>query len=143
MSDVLSREAIVLGGKARDRDAAITEAGKLLVAAGAIDEAYVEAMHERETSVSTFMGNGLAIPHGTNEAKALIRRTAISLIRYDEPIDWNGSPATYVVGIAGAGNDHLTVLQALAGAFTDDESLAALKAAQTADDILAVLADKV
>ena len=98
-------------------------------------------MHERETSVSTFMGNGLAIPHGTNEAKALIRQTAISFIRYDEPIDWKGSPAKYVVGIAGAGDDHLTVLQALAGAFTDDDSIAALDAAQTPDDVLAVLGD--
>jgi PTS system mannitol-specific IIC component len=143
MSDVLSREAIVLGGQARDRDAAITEAGQLLVASGAVDAAYVDAMHERETSVSTFMGNGLAIPHGTNEAKAYIKHTAISFIRYDEPIDWKGSPATYVVGIAGAGDDHLTVLSALAGAFTDDASLAALAAAQSPDDILAVLADKV
>jgi PTS system mannitol-specific IIC component len=98
-------------------------------------------MHERETSVSTFMGNGLAIPHGTNEAKTLIRHTAISFIRYDEPIDWKGSPATYVVGIAGAGDDHLVVLQALAGAFTDDASIAALDAAQTPDDVLAVLGD--
>ena len=143
MSDVLSREAIVLGGQARDREAAITEAGQLLVAAGAVDQAYVDAMHERETSVSTFMGNGLAIPHGTNEAKALIRHTAISFIRYDEPIDWKGSPATYVVGIAGAGDDHLTVLQSLAGAVTDDARLAALAAAQTPDDVLAVLAEKV
>ncbi len=143
MSDVLSKEAIVLGGQARDREAAIDEAGQLLVAAGAVDAAYVTAMHERETSVSTFMGNGLAIPHGTNEAKALIRHTAISFVRYDEPIDWKGSPTTYVVGIAGAGDDHLTVLQALAGAFTDDASLAALKAAQTPEDVLAVLAEKV
>ena len=143
MSDVLSRDAIVLGGQARDRDAAITEAGQLLVATGAVDEAYVAAMHERETSVSTFMGNGLAIPHGTNEAKAYIRHTAISFIRYDEPIDWKGSPATFIVGIAGAGDDHLTVLQSLAEAFTDDDSIAALQAAQTPDDVLAVLAEKV
>ena len=94
-----------------------------------------------ETSVSTFMGNGLAIPHGTNEAKALIRHTAISFVRYDEPIDWKGSPARYVVGIAGAGDDHLTVLRALAGAFTDDASIAALDAAQTPDDVLAVLGE--
>jgi len=141
MSDVLSRDSILLGGTARDRDAAITEAGQLLVAAGAVDEAYVAAMHERETSVSTFMGNGLAIPHGTNEAKALIRQTAISFVRYDEPIDWKGSPATYVVGIAGAGDDHLTVLQALAGAFTDDARIAALDVAQTPEDVMAVLGD--
>ena len=93
MSDVLSRESIVLGGQARDRDAAITEAGRLLVASGAVDEAYVEAMHERETSVSTFMGNGLAIPHGTKEAKALFRQTPICLILSYYPLEWKASPA--------------------------------------------------
>ena len=143
MSDVLSPQSIVLGGEARTKDEAITEAGMLLVTSGAVDESYVDAMHEREASVSTFMGNGLAIPHGTNEAKSLIRHTAISFLRYDEPIDWNGQPARYVVGIAGAGDDHLTVLQALAGAFTDDASIAALKAAQTPDDVLAVLGGRV
>ena len=101
--DVLARESIVLGGTARTRDEAITEAGDLLVAAGAVDAAYVDAMHEREKSVSTAMGNGLAIPHGTNEAKGLIQRTGISFVRYDEPVDWNGKPAEFVVGIAGAG----------------------------------------
>ncbi|WP_210648595.1 PTS sugar transporter subunit IIA [Nocardioides sp. SYSU D00065] len=143
MSDVLSPQSIVLGGEARTRDEAITEAGLLLVAGGAVDESYVDAMHEREASVSTFMGNGLAIPHGTNEAKSLIRRTAISFLRYDQPIDWNGSPARFVVGIAGAGDDHLTVLQALAGAFTDDAALAALESARTPDDVLAVLVGRV
>ena len=67
--DVLARQSIVLGGTATSRDDAISEAGDLLVAAGAVDPAYVDAMHERETSVSTAMGNSLAIPHGTNEAK--------------------------------------------------------------------------
>ena len=71
--DVLARESIVLGGTATNRDDAITEAGDLLVAAGAVDPAYVDAMHEREKSVSTAMGNSLAIPHGTNEAKGLIQ----------------------------------------------------------------------
>ena len=88
-------------------DDAITEAGRLLVAAGAVDESYIDSMHERETSVSTMMGNGLAIPHGTNEAKGSIRRSAMSFVRYDDGIDWNGKPAEFVVGIAGAGDDHL------------------------------------
>ena len=114
MSDqVLSEESIKLDGSARTRDEAITEAGRLLVAAGAVDDSYVDAMHERETSVSTYMGNGLAIPHGTNEAKPSIKRTAISFVRYAEPVDWKGQPAEFVVGIAGAGDDHLTVLSAL------------------------------
>ena len=113
--------------------------GAALVAAGAVDDYYVEAMHERETSVSTFMGNGLAIPHGTNEAKPSIRRTAISFVRYAEPIDWNGQPAEFVVGIAGAGDDHLSVLSSLAGIFTDDDAIARLRAAGAPGDVLAAL----
>jgi PTS system mannitol-specific IIC component len=137
--DVLSRGSIVLGGMATTRDAAITEAGELLVAAGAVDPSYVDAMHEREKSVSTAMGNSLAIPHGTNEAKGLIRHTGISFVRYDEPIDWNGKPAEFVLGIAGAGDDHLALLSRIAETFTDQEAVARLRAARTADDVLAVL----
>ena len=118
---------------------AITEAGQLLVNAGAVDPAYVDAMHERERSVSTAMGNGLAIPHGTNEAKGMIRNTGISFVRYDEPIDWNGKPAEFVLGIAGAGDDHLALLARIAETFTDQEAVARLRAATTADEVLAVL----
>jgi PTS system mannitol-specific IIC component len=80
-----------------------------------VDASYVDAMHERERSVSTHMGNLLAIPHGTNEAKGAIRRTAISFVRYPSGIDWNGKPAEFVIGIAGAGDDHLPILQKIAG----------------------------
>jgi len=137
--DVLSAEGVVLGGSARTRDDAIDEAGRLLVAVGAVEESYVAAMHERETSVSTFMGNGLAIPHGTNEAKSAIRRTAISFVRYAEPIDWKGNPAEFVVGIAGAGDDHLTVLQSLAMVFMDEGEIAKLRAAGSPDEVLSIL----
>ena len=138
-AEVLSAGSIVLGGTATDRDAAIEEAGRLLVAAGAVDPSYVASMHERETSVSTFMGNGLAIPHGTNEAKGAIRRTAISFIRYDEPVDWNGKPAEFVLGIAGAGDDHLALLSRIAEVFTNKERVAELRAATTPQQVLDVL----
>jgi mannitol/fructose-specific phosphotransferase system IIA component len=141
VAEVLTTEAIVLDGSARTRDEAIDEAGRLLVAVGAVEESYVEAMHERETSVSTFMGNGLAIPHGTNEAKSAIRRTAICFVRYADPVDWKGKPAEFVVGIAGAGDDHLTVLQRLAEVFMDEAEIARLRAATSADEVLAVLGD--
>ncbi len=85
------------------------------------------------------MGNGLAIPHGTNEAKGAIRRTAISFVRYDEPVDWNGKPAEFVIGIAGAGNDHLALLAKIAEIFTSNDSIAQLRAAGSADEVLAVL----
>ncbi len=137
--DILLASSIILGGRAKDRDAAIDEAGHLLVQAGAVDEAYVASMHEREQSVSTFMGNGLAIPHGTNEAKGSIRRTAISFVRYDLPLDWNGKQAEFVIGIAGAGDDHLALLSRIAEIFVDADRVAELRAANTPHDVLAVL----
>ena len=136
---LLADEAIVLQGSATSRDEAIDEAGRLLVAAGAVDPSYVEAMHEREKSVSTHMGNGLAIPHGTNEAKGAIHRSAISFVRYSDPVDWAGKPAEFVVGIAGAGDDHLALLQRIAGVFTDEQAIGRLREAATADDVRAVL----
>ncbi len=137
--DVLSVDSIVLAGTARSAADAIDEAGHLLVAAGAVDQAYVTAMHDRESSVSTYMGNGLAIPHGTNEAKDAIRRTGLSFVRYPEPIDWNGKPAEFVVGIAGAGKDHMALLTKIAQVFLKSDDVARLRAATTAEEIKAIL----
>jgi len=130
-SDVLASQSIVLAGSGSTRDEAISEAGRLLVEAGAVEASYVDAMHERETSVSTYMGNLLAIPHGTNEAKPSIRRTAISFVRYPDGLDWNGKPVKFVVGIAGAGDDHLKLLGKIAEVFLDAEQVARLEAART------------
>ncbi|MEX7471889.1 PTS mannitol transporter subunit IICBA [Mycobacterium adipatum] len=138
-ADVLPVSAIVLSGTGSTAAQAIDEAGALLVAAGAVEPSYVGAMHEREGSVSTYMGNGLAIPHGTNEAKTAIRRTGISFVRYPQPIDWNGKPAEFVVGIAGAGNDHMALLTRIAHVFLDKDRVAQLRAATTAEEIQAVL----
>lgn len=138
-AEVLALDSIVLNGSARTATDAITEAGQLLVAAGAVEPAYVDAMHAREESISTYMGNGLAIPHGTNEAKDTIRQTGLSFVRYAEPIDWNGKPAEFVVGIAGAGKDHMALLTKIAQVFLKTEDVARLREAQTADEIQAIL----
>ncbi|MET0523175.1 MAG: PTS mannitol transporter subunit IICBA [Nocardioides sp.] len=137
--DLLPDSSVVLTGTASSRDDAITEAGQLLVAAGAVDPAYVDAMHERETSVSTAMGNFLAIPHGTNEAKGSIHRSAMSFVRYPDGLDWNGKPVKFVVGIAGAGNEHLPLLGKIAKVFADSDKVAELEAAQTAGDVQRIL----
>ncbi len=137
--DVLALDSIVLHGTATTRQDAISEAGQLLVAARAVDPSYVEAMHEREKSVSTYMGNGLAIPHGTNEAKGAIRRTGISFVRYPQPIDWNGKPAEFVVGIAGAGKDHLALLTQIAQVFLNADEVGRLRQARTPEEVKAVL----
>ncbi|MBF6241517.1 PTS mannitol transporter subunit IICBA [Nocardia otitidiscaviarum] len=137
--ELLPDESIVLSGTATTRAEAIDEAGGLLVAAGAVAESYVAAMHEREGSVSTFMGNGLAIPHGTNAAKDDIRRTGLSVVRYREPVDWNGNPVEFVIGIAGTGDDHLALLSRIAQVFADTDQVARLRDANTVAEIRAVL----
>jgi len=136
---LLDPESVVLDAATESRDLAITRAGELLVAAGAVDASYVEAMHARETSVSTYMGNLLAIPHGTNEAKSAIRRSAISFVRYSDGIEWNGKPVKFVIGIAGQGDDHLALLRRIAEVFVDREQVARLEAARTTGEVLEVL----
>ncbi|GGI48167.1 PTS system mannitol-specific IIA component [Agromyces flavus] len=124
-----------------DRDEAIREAGRILVDVGAVDASYIDSMLERESTVSTYMGNWLAIPHGTNEAKDLIRRSAMSLLRYEQPIDWGGEPARFVVGIAGLENEHLEILSKIAIVFSDEEQVDRLLAAGSAEELVAALAE--
>ena len=139
MSDVLTQSQIKVPGTARSKDDAIREAGQLLVDAGAVSPAYVDAMFEREKSVSTYMGNFLAIPHGTNEAKDTISRSAISVVRYDEPIDWDGNEVRFAVGIAGVENGHLEILGKIAIVFSDTDEVDKLLAARSADELYELL----
>jgi PTS system mannitol-specific IIC component len=135
-SDILVAESVVLNGSATTRDAAIDEAGQLLLARGAVDTDYIRAMHEREESVSTYMGSFLAIPHGTNAAKDHIRKSAVSVIRYPEGIDWNGKQVKFVVGVAGVNNEHLHILSSIAKVFTNKSQVAQLEAATSVDEVL-------
>jgi PTS system mannitol-specific IIC component len=137
--DLLAQQSVVLRGFASTRNEAITEAGELLVDVGAVEPSYIASMHEREESVSTHMGNGLAIPHGTNDAKSAIRRTAISFVRYPNGIDWNGHQVKFVVGIAGAGDDHLALLSNLSKVFVDREKVDQLEAAKTVEEVRRIL----
>ncbi len=136
---LLAAEAIVLDGHGSTRDEAITQAGELLVATGAVDQAYADAMHERETSVSTYMGNQLALPHGTNEAKSSIHRTALSFVRYPQGIQWKGKEVKFVIGVAGAGDDHLKLLGKIAEVFLDEAQVARLEAARTPQEVQQIL----
>ena len=139
MSDVLTPSHIKVPGEARSKDDAIREAGQLLVESGAVSPAYVDAMFEREQSVSTYMGNFLAIPHGTNEAKDSISRSAISVVRYDQPIDWNGNDVRFAVGIAGVENGHLEILGKIAIVFSDSDEVDKLLAARSAEELYQLL----
>lgn len=140
-SVILSPHAIRVPGLARNQSEAIEEAGDLLVELEAIDPAYVEAMHEREAEVSTFMGYGVAVPHATSEAKSNIHRTAMSVVKYDEPIAWGDSgeeKVSFVVAIAGIGDEHLMLLQAISQVFAEEDRRRALAEAEAPLEVLAV-----
>src|SRR3954469_21551110 len=139
MSDVLTQSQIKVPGAARSRDDAIREAGQILVDAGAVTPAYVDAMFEREKSVSTYMGNYLAIPHGTNEAKDAIKASALSVVRYDAPIDWDGNEVRFAVGVAGVDNGHLEILGKIAVVFSDADEVDKLLAARSAQELYDLL----
>jgi PTS system mannitol-specific IIA component len=138
---VLTTDRIILSGTARTRDEAIAEAARLLEAAGAVTSDYEAAMRQRESLVSTFMGNGLAIPHGTNEAKEAILASALTIVRYDEPIDWDGNPVRVVAAIAGKDGGHMAVLSSLALVFSDDSAVEQLLAAESPQQVLDLLGD--
>lgn len=122
------------------QDEALQEATDILVASGAVTPAYVDAMKQREETVSTFMGNGLAIPHGTNETKDAILDSGLSVVRYDGGVDWAGDQATFVIGIAGRGDEHLEILSQIAILFSEEDDVARLNAAATPDELFELLA---
>lgn len=138
--EVLARQNVRIHEGSATRDEALKEAAGILEAAGAVTGDYFEAMKAREETVSTFMGNGLAIPHGTDAAKDAVLGSALAVIRYDGGVEWgDGDVATFVVGIAGKGDAHLEILQSVAIQFGDDDTVARLRAAETPDELYTLL----
>lgn len=137
--NILSKDKVILNAKANDKYEAIRMAGDLLVKAGHVEAGYVDKMIEREEIVSTYMGGGLAIPHGTKEAKSLVTSTGLSIVRFPEGVDFGGDePAFIVIGIAAAGGDHMEILTNVAMIFTDDESIERVMNASNEEEILAI-----
>lgn len=136
---ILSPDSIRIHDGSVSRDEAIREAADLLRETGAVTADYYDAMLAREETVSTFMGNGLAIPHGTNDAKGAILGSALSVVRYDGGVDWGGEQATFVIGIAGKDGEHLEILSQIAILFSEEDEVAALRDAATPDELYQAL----
>lgn len=137
---LLERRAVRLQEQAGDRIAAIRRCGEVLVEIGAVTEEYVAAMLERERSVSTYVGEGVAIPHGTLASKEAVRRDALAVLRFPDGVDWDGAPVTICVAIAARGDGHVELLAALAQILLDPDSARALREATEIDDVLRLLA---
>jgi PTS system mannitol-specific IIA component/phosphocarrier protein FPr len=136
---VLVREAIRLAQHADDKWDALRQSGALLEELGAVDAGYAAAILEREGQISTYMGEGVAIPHGTDQARALVRRTALGFIQYPDGVDWDGETVYLCIPIAASGDEHVGVLSALAGILVEADSAATLRSATEPDDVLALL----
>lgn len=119
---MLKKENILMDQTAGSKEEAIEMAGRLLVQQGAVEEAYIDSMLEREKVVSTFMGNGLAIPHGTDEGKTSVIESGLSLVQVPGGVDFDGNEAKVVLGIAGKDNEHLDILQKIAVLFSEEEN---------------------
>lgn len=123
---ILAKERIQLNVTAANRTEAIRKAGDLLVTSGCVLPEYVDGMLKREESMSTYLGSGVAIPHGIYENKEHVIQTGISVLQLPQGVEWDedGEPAYLVIGIAASGDEHVNVLASLAEAVEDETILA-------------------
>ncbi|MDQ1079123.1 phosphoenolpyruvate--protein phosphotransferase [Pseudoroseomonas cervicalis] len=129
---ILSADRIRLAAAPADKDSAIREAAQLLVKSGAIDAAYADSMLRREQEADTFLGNGIAIPHGQRGDRGLIRQTGIAVLQVPQGVRWNGEDVAHlVVAIAAQGDEHIAVLRRLTDVLGESDLAARL--AQTGD----------
>lgn len=136
----LSAQAVVTGSVAQTKDEALDLVAEALIAQGFVAEGYAEALKLREAQANTYLGAGLAIPHGTLPFKDKVQQTGVVLVHFKEGVDWGEGNRVYVaVGIAAKGDEHLQILKLLARALGDDTVGERLKNAKTADELVAIL----
>ncbi len=134
-TEVLSESAVVVGATAPDRTAAIDLVGAMLVAERIVTPAYVAEMREREEIVSTYLGNGIALPHGTNEARSAVLRTGLAVAQFPDGVLWGDERAHLVIGLAATSEEHIEVLSRLATILGDEALCRRLGSTQDAGEI--------
>lgn len=136
---IFSVDKIKLNVSVGTKQEAIALAGKLLADAGHVDTSYIEKMQEREVLTTTYIGNGVAIPHGTNEAKDMIKSSGISVVQVPQGVDFGeGNTAYLLIGIAGVGNEHLEILSQIAIVCAEEDNVKQLVQAKTAEEIMTI-----
>lgn len=140
---ILSKDRISLQASAVDKTDAIRKAGELLVTSGCVLPEYVDGMLNREQSMSTSLGNGVAIPHGVYENRDHILQTGISVLQLTKGVEWDeGEKVFMVIGIAASSDEHVGVLSNLADAIDKEETLAELLQTSDPDVIVKYLGEK-
>ncbi|MCH4169188.1 MAG: PTS sugar transporter subunit IIA [Streptococcaceae bacterium] len=137
---IVEKNMIKLNQSFKDKDEAIRYCGQVLLEAGCIDSGYIDAMIERNDSLSVYMGNFIAIPHGTDEAKALVKKTGITIVQVPRGVEFgtgdDSKIATVLFGIAGVGNEHLDLIQKIAVFCADVDNVVKLADAQSEAEIM-------
>lgn len=132
MAGVLSLETIRMQARADSKEDAIRKAGELLVLGGYVKPAYIDGMLAREQTMSTYLGNGISIPHGQFEDLSLVQRTGVSVLQIPQGVEWEpGELAYLVVGIAANTDEHVEILANLAEVVGDPQAAGLL--ARTTD----------
>lgn len=143
MSDVLQEDNIILNVTVGTQKEAIEKAGQILVKEGYVEADYIESMLEREKSVSTYMGNHIALPHGTDQSKNLVKTSGISILQIPEGVNYGGDNiAKLVIGIAGKNDEHLEILSKIALVCADEENVEKVVQASTKEEIIEIFEEE-
>ena len=126
-TSILKGDNIILGLSSESKEEAIERAGKIIVKEGYVNNNYIAAMQEREKIVSTYIGMGIAIPHGVGEAKKEVEKSGIVVLQYPDGVVFGDDLAYLVIGIAGVGDDHLEILSNIATSLEDEALVDKLK----------------
>jgi mannitol/fructose-specific phosphotransferase system IIA component len=121
--ELLQTKNILINCKDMKKEEVIRKLGAMLVDSGYVKPSYIEAMIERENTFATYMGNGIALPHGVEAAKEGILATGIAVMIFPDGVDWDGEFAKVVIGIAGKGEDHLEILGNIATKLSEEEAV--------------------
>lgn len=134
---ILSLENIQLNATASTQEEAIKMTGELLVKRGYVEASYIERMLEREALTSTYMGNFVAIPHGTEEGKKAVKESGIAIIQVPNGVEFGeGNEVKLLIGIAGKDNEHLDILSQIAIVCSEEENVQKIVAATSQEEIL-------
>lgn len=140
--ELLKKENIKINCEAGTKAVVIEEVGNTLVSGGYVDADYVDAMKKREETFSTFMGNEIAMPHGVEEAKKDIKHSGIAVMIFPNGTDWEPDRVKVVVGIAGVGEEHLTILSNIAMKLTEPKDIERIVNADV-DEVYKILTEEV
>ncbi|WP_263065419.1 fused PTS fructose transporter subunit IIA/HPr protein [Dickeya dadantii] len=136
----LSQHDIHLGASAGSKEEAIRQVAAALTEAGCVSEGYVEGMLQRELQTSTYLGSGIAIPHGTTDTRDLVQKTGVQVFQFPQGIAWGEDQTAYVVlGIAARSDEHLALLRQLTHVLSDDRVAARLASTTSADELRGLL----